>query len=130
MAKVVYANGIDYASGSFSKPVKKAGHVCGTYLIGKHRKAATSNPNCTSIFIQKADTYDRVGMPGANELLARQRFAAVRAAVQARKEDMTKVDQDQADFLAQRDLPGGKVTMNAYLWKVCGDIYDAAHPQG
>ena len=23
-----------------------------------------------------------------------------------------------------------KKTMNAYLWKVCGDEYDAAHPQG
>ena len=33
---------------------------------------------------------------------------------------------DIADFLAQKDTAGGKKTMKAYLWKVCGDAYDAA----
>ena len=27
-------------------------------------------------------------------------------------------------ILAQRDLANGKKTMNAYLWKVCGQEYD------
>ena len=130
MAKVRWANGIDSVSGMLAKPVKKAGHTCGTYLLGKHRTAATSSTKgCNTLFVQQADTYERVGLPTANELLARQRFAAVRAAVAARKEDMTKVDADQAAFLAQKDQPGGKVTMNAYLWKVCGDAYDEAHPR-
>ena len=130
MAKVKYATGIDYVSGALSKPVKKAGHTCGTYLIGKHRTAATTNPNCSTLFVQNAGTYDRVGLPTANELLIRQRFAAVRAAVAARKEDMSKVDADQAAFIAQRDTAGGKKTMNAYLWSLECATYDAAHPRG
>ena len=44
--------------------------------------------------------------------------------VAARKEDLTKVTQDQIDFLAQRDNANGKKTMKAYLWKVCGQEYD------
>ena len=32
-----------------------------------------------------------------------------------------------AAFLAQKDTAGGIRTMNAYLWKVCGDAYDANH---
>jgi hypothetical protein len=38
-----------------------------------------------------------------------------------------QINADQAAFLAQRDLPGGKKTMKAYLWKVCGDAYDEEH---
>ena len=30
-------------------------------------------------------------------------------------------------FFAKRDTAGGKKTMKAYLWKVCGDEYDAQH---
>ena len=58
------------------------------------------------------------------EVAIRQRFQAVRAMVAARKEDLTKVTQDQIDFLAQKDLANGKKTMNAYLWLVCGREYD------
>ena len=45
--------------------------------------------------------------------------------VNERKEDLTKVTQDQAAFLAQKDLANGKKTMKAYLWSVCGAEYDA-----
>jgi hypothetical protein len=34
---------------------------------------------------------------------------------------------DQQAFLAQKDQAGGKKTLRAYLWKVCGDAYDAEH---
>jgi hypothetical protein len=34
---------------------------------------------------------------------------------------------DQAAFIAQKDAPNGKTTLQAYLWKVCGDAYDAEH---
>ena len=44
--------------------------------------------------------------------------------VQERKEDLMKVTQDQAAFLAQKDTAGGKKTMKAYLWMVCGQEYD------
>jgi hypothetical protein len=35
--------------------------------------------------------------------------------------------QDQQNFLAQKNLAGGKRTMRAYLWKICGETYDAGH---
>ena len=47
--------------------------------------------------------------------------------VAARKDDLSKVTQDQIDFLAQKDLANGKKTMNAYLWKVCGLEYDESN---
>ena len=47
--------------------------------------------------------------------------------VAARKEDLSKVTQDQIDFLAQKDLANGKKTMNAYLWKVGGLEYDESN---
>ena len=125
----VGAAGIETISGAMKKPKKQAGHNHGSYLIATHRKAATANPNCQRLYVRDAEAYKRTGLPTANELLVRQRFAAVRAAVAARKEDMTKVDADQAAFLAQKDQPGGKVTMNAYLWAVCGAAYDEAHPR-
>ena len=130
MGKVVYATGIDYVSGALSKPVKKNGHSCGTYLIGKHRTAATTNPNCTTLFVQNADTYDRSTAPTPTEIFNRQRFAAVRAAVKERSEDLTKVDADQAAFIAQKDTAGGKKTMNSYLWSLEIAKYDEQHPRG
>ena len=130
MGKVVYATGINYVSGSLAKPVKKNGHSCGTYLIGKHRTAATENPNCTTLFVQNADVYERSTPPTVNELFARQRFAAVRAAVKARSEDLSKVDADQAAFVAQKDTAGGKKTMNSYLWSLEIAKYDEQHPRG
>jgi hypothetical protein len=34
---------------------------------------------------------------------------------------------DQQAFLAQKDKAGGKKTLRAYLWLVCGQEYDSAH---
>ncbi len=45
MGKVTYATGIDHVSGSLAKPKVKDGHSCGSYLIGTHRVAPTTNPN-------------------------------------------------------------------------------------
>ena len=130
MAKVEYADAIKVVSGALTKINKKSPHAQDQKMVlATHRVAATSNPNCSRLYLRGLSAVSRTSLPSANELLVRQRFAAVRAAVAARKEDMTKVDADQAAFLAQRDLPGGKVTMNAYLWKVCGDAYDEAHPR-
>ena len=50
MANVTYAPGIDYVQGSLAKPKKKEGHKCGDYLIGTHRTAATTNPDCTRLY--------------------------------------------------------------------------------
>ena len=129
MGKVVYATGIDYVSGSLAKPKKNGngGHSCGTYLIGTHRVAATTNPNCTRIYIKNANAYDRSTLPSADELAARQRFTAVQEAVRLRAKDLTHMTQDQEDFMDQRNLANGKKTMKAYLWSICGAAYDAQH---
>ena len=41
--------------------------------------------------------------------------------------DTIRNNWDQPAFKAQKDQPGGKKTMKAYYWKVCGDAYDEAH---
>ena len=122
--------GIETISGALKKPKKQSGHNHGNYLVATHRTAATTNPNCQRVYAFGSDRYKRSTLPTANELLIRQRFAAVKAAVAARKEDMSKVDADQAAFIAQRDTAGGKKTMNAYLWSLECATYDAAHPRG
>ena len=127
MAKVGWSAGIDYVSGALSKPSKSGQHSCQKMLLGTHRTAATTNPDCNRLYLRPVTK--RSTLPTANELLIRQRFAAVKAAVAARKEDMSKVDADQAAFIAQRDTAGGKKTMNAYLWSLEGATYDAAHPR-
>ena len=127
MAKVQWAKGIDYVSGLLSSRPKK-GQLHSTHanaLLATHRTAATTNPDCTRIYM--VGEYNRSTDPSSNELLARARFTAVRAAVKARKADLMQINQDQAAFLAQKDTVGGKKTLNAYLWKVCGDAYDAEH---
>ena len=127
MGKVKYATGIDYVQGSLAKPKVKEGHTCGTYLIGTHRTAATTNPNCTSLYVREADTYKRTSQPSSKELANRARFTAVSAAIKVRKADLMKVTEDEAAFMAQKNLPGGKKTLKAYYWMVCGAEYDQEH---
>ena len=127
MGKVTYSPGIEYVNGALAKAKKKDGHRCGDYLIGTHRTAATQNPDCTRLYIRKGTSYERTSPLTSNELDARARFTAVAAAVKARKSDLNSITQDQINFAAQKDTADGKKTMRAYLWKVCGDIYDAAH---
>jgi hypothetical protein len=127
MGKVKYATGIDYVSGSLAKPTVKDGHSCGTYLIGTHRNAATTNPNCTRLYVRNADTYDRVTPLSQDEQAARIRFTAVTQAVAARRKDLMKITSDQAAFVAQKDSPTGCKTMTKYLWSICGAEYDQNH---
>ena len=122
--------GIETISGAMKRPKKMNGHNHGNYLVAIHRTAASENPNCQRIYSFDADRYKRSTPPTVNELFIRQRFAAVKAAVKAREEDLTKVDADQAAFIAQKDQAGGKRTMKAYLWSLECATYDAAHPRG
>ncbi len=125
MAKVEWSAGIDHVSGALSKPGKNGQHSCAKMLLGTHRIAATESPDCNRIYLRKK--VKRSTPLSSNELDARARFAAVAAAVKARKSDLNKITTDQQNFAAQKDTAGGKKTMKAYLWKVCGDEYDAAH---
>ena len=130
MGKVTYAPGIQYVKGSLAKPKKVDGHNHGDYLIGTHRTAATQNPDCTRLYIRKADTYGVNVSKSQRSLAARTRFSEVQAAVNERVKDLSKIAQDRQAFLEQKDTAGGKKTMRAYLWKVCGDAYDTAHSNG
>ena len=127
MGIVKYSPGIDYVKGSLAKPKKRDGHKCGDYLIGTHREAATTNSDCTRLYIRKEDAYERSTSPGANELRARARFTAVAAAVKARSKNLSLMTSDQQAFLAQKDLADGKKTLKAYYWYVCGQQYDEEH---
>ena len=121
MAKVVWSNGIDYVSGALNK-VKKGQHDHEKMLLGTHRVAATQSTHCNRIYLREKPK--RSTPVTTREVNARNRFRAVAAMVQERKEDLTHVTQDQAAFLAQKDLANGKKTMRAYLWMVCGQEYD------
>ena len=125
----VGAAGIETISGAMKKPKKLDGHNHGNYLVATHRTAATTNPNCQRVYSFDADRYKRSTAPSVDELFLRQRFAAVARAVKNRAEDMSKVDADQAAFIAQKNQPGGKSTMKAYLWSLELATYDQAHPR-
>ena len=128
MAKVEWSAGIDSVSGALSKPGNNPQHSCQKMLLGTHRTAATTNPNCNRLYLRKKTM--RSTLPSSNELDARERFTAVAQAVTARRKDLTKITTDQIAFKAQKDTPGGCRTMTKYLWKVEGDAYDAEHPRG
>ena len=128
MAKVEWSAGIDSVSGALAKPGNNPQHSCQKMLLGIHRTAATTNPNCNRLFLRKQ--VKRSTMPSSAELDVRERFATVSAAVADRRKDLTKITTDQIAFKAQKDTPGGCRTMTKYLWKIEGDIYDAAHPRG
>ena len=127
MGKVTYSPGIQYVKGSLAKPKKVDGHNHGDYLIGTHREAATTNPNCTRIYIRKADAYQRTTPISDREQAARSRFQSVAAAVKVRSKNLSTLTTDQAAFEEQKNEANGKKTFKAYLWKVCGEAYDAQH---
>jgi len=127
MAKVKWAEGIEYVSGLLTKR-PKAGSMHSDHcsaLLATHRVAATENPVCTRLYM--VGPYKRSTPLSNKELDARARFSAVAAAVKARKEDLNNITQDQLNFAAQKDTAGGKKTMKAYLWYICGQAYDQAH---
>jgi len=125
MAKVVWQSGIEYVSGALSKPSKNGQHSCVKMLLATHRVAATQSSDCNRLYLRRK--VERSTPVSQKEIALRERFAAVRAAVKMRENDLAHITQDQADFLAQKDLANGKKTMNAYLWLVCGAEYDESH---
>jgi len=116
MAKVVYSAGIDHVSGALSKPSKNGQHSCEKMLLATHRVAATESSDCNRIYLRsKVERSTPLSQLEEAE------------AVKLRAKDLNKMTQDQEAFAAQRDTAAGKRTMRAYLWKVCGAEYDAAH---
>ncbi len=125
MAKVDWSAGIDSVSGALAKPGSDPQHSCEKMLLGTHRTAATQNPNCNRIYMRKKRK--RKTAVTSKELATRTRFSEVRAAVDERVKDLSKIAADRAAFLEQKDTAGGKKTMKAYLWYVCGQEYDTEH---
>ena len=128
MAKATYAPMFQTVSGALNKINKKSAHAADQKMVlTTHRKAATTSPDCSRVYLRGLSSVSRSTLPTARELDVRTRFTAVAAAVKARKGDLMNIASDQQAFLAQKDTAGGKKTMKAYLWKICGDAYDAEH---
>ena len=125
MANVQWSTGIDHVSGALSKPGKNSQHSCTQMLLGTHRVAETTNPNCNRLYLRKP--VRRSTAVKASELEQRTRFGAIGAAVAARMQDVSKISADQAAFRAQKDTAGGKKTMKSYLWGLEMAAYDANH---
>jgi hypothetical protein len=127
MAKVEWNDAVKTVSGALTKINKKSQHAADQKMIlATHRVAATTSPNCSRLYVRGLSAVTRSTVPQAKELAARSRFASVAASVKARSKDLMQQATDITNFLAQKDTAGGKKTMKAYLWKVCGDAYDAA----
>ena len=126
MAVVEYADAIKTVSGALTKINKKSPHAKDQKMVlGTHRKAATSNPNCSRIYLRGLSSVSYPVSQTEDAINARLRFAAVSAAVKARRKDLSHMAQDLQAFNAQKDSSTGKKTMTAYLWYVCGQAYDA-----
>ena len=127
MAKIEWSAGIDSVSGALSKPGNNPQHRCSKMLLATHRVAPTESKDCNRIYLRKKTV--RTGALSQDELAARSRFATVKAAVYDRARNLTTIASDQQAFEAQKNYSNGKKTFNAYLWKVCGQAYDADHPR-
>ena len=125
MAKVEWSTGIDSVSGALSKPSKSGQHSCTKMLLGTHRVAETTSSDCNRLYLRKK--IKRSTPLSTKEMQAQSRFAAVSAAVKVRAKSLEYAASDRAAFLEQKNEAGGRKTMKAYLWKVCGDLYDAQH---
>ena len=125
MAKVEWSAGIDHVSGALSKPSKSGQHSCTKMLLGTHRVAATESKDCNRLYLRRK--VERSTPLSNREVAVRARFTAVRAAVATRAADLSKQLADQQAFMAQKDQPGGKKTLKAYYWYICGQEYDQQH---
>ena len=128
MAKVEYADAIKTVSGALTKINKKSPHAADQKMVlATHRVAPSESTACSRLYIRGLSAVTRTTQPTTKELAARARFAAVRAMVAERADDLSHISSDQAAFIAQKDLANGKKTMRAYLWMVCGAEYDQEH---
>ena len=128
MAHVEYADMIKTVSGALTKINKKSQHAGDQKMVlATHRVAPTTSGNCSRLYLRGLSAVTRTGEPTTKELATRNRFAAVHAAVNARKDNLTTFASDQAAFVAQLNTAGGKKTFLSYLWKVEGEAYDENH---
>ena len=94
-------------------------------LLGTHRTAETTNPNCNRLYLRKP--IKRSTPVKASEIQQRSRFGTIATAVNARLKDPSKMAADQAAYRAQKNTAGGKQSMKAYIWSLEMAAFDGQH---
>ena len=119
-------------SGALNKINKKSPHAQDQKMVlTTHRKAPTTSPDCSRVYLRGLSAVTRTTPVTARETEVRTKFAAVSAAVNARvKPTSPTYSADYAAFTAQKDQSNGKTTFRSYIWSLESATYDQAHPQG
>ncbi len=127
MAKATYAPMFETVSGALNKIDKKSPHAADQKMVlATHRKAPTTSPDCSRVYIRDLNSITRTTPVTAKETGIRTKFAAVSAAVNTRLHDQSKQAVDLAAFNLQKDSANGKKTMRSYLWSLEAEAYDQA----
>ena len=128
MAKATYAPMFETVSGALNKIDKKSPHAGDQKMVlATHRKAPTTSPDCSRVYLRGLSSVTRTTPVTAKETGIRNKFAAVSAAVSARLQDPTKQTADEAAFKLQKDTANGKKTLRSYIWSLEAATYDAEH---
>ena len=127
MAKATYAPMFETVSGALNKIDKKSPHAADQKMVlTTHRKAPTTSPDCSRVYLRDLNSVTRTTPLTAKEQTIHTKFAAVSAAVNTRLHDTTKQEADLAAFNLQKNAPNGKKTMKSYLWSLESAAYDEA----
>ncbi|MBR6018053.1 MAG: hypothetical protein IK073_05480 [Paludibacteraceae bacterium] len=129
MAKASYAPMFETVSGALNKINKKSPHAQDQKMVlTTHRKAPTTSPDCSRVYLRGLSSVSRTTPVTAKETQVRTKFAAVSAAVNARvKTTSPTYADDYAAFLAQKDAAQGKTTFRSYIWSLESAAYDSEH---
>ena len=128
MAKASYAPLFETVSGALNKINKKSPHAADQKMVlTTHRKAPTTNPDCSRVYLRDLNSITRSTPVSAKEAAIRLRFSTVSQTVNTRMHDLTKIAADQAAFMAQKDSADGKKTLKSYLWAIEAEAYDQAN---
>ena len=127
MAKATYAPMFETVSGALNKIDKKSPHAGDQKMVlATHRKAPTTSPDCSRVYLRGLSSVSRSTQPTAKEQTVRTKFAAVSTAVNTRLKDTSRQAADLEAFKAQKDTANGKTTMRSFLWSLESAAYDAA----
>lgn len=127
MAKASYAPMFETVSGALNKINKKSPHAQDQKMVlATHRKAPTTSPDCSRVYLRGLSSVSRSTQPTAKEQTVRTKFSAVSTAVNTRLKDTSRQAADLEAFKAQKDTANGKTTMRSFLWSLESAAYDAA----
>jgi hypothetical protein len=128
MAKATYAPMFETVSGALNLIHKKSPHAADQKMVlTTHRKAPTTSPDCSRVYLRDLNSVTRSTPVTARETVIRTKFAAVSAAVNTRLHDTTQQATDLAAFKLQMNLANGKKTLRSYIWSIESAAYDQAN---